>query len=94
MPIHSLKIDQTFVHEHQLKANSAIIQAVVSLARNLELKTIAEGVETESQLAFLRETGCDLGQGIMLSPVLSPGSMTKFLQARPPTPESDWNLQL
>lgn len=94
MPIHNLKIDQTFVHEHQLKANSAIIQAVVSLARNLELKTIAEGVETESQLAFLRETGCDLGQGIMLSPVLSPGSMTKFLQARPPTPESDWNLQL
>jgi diguanylate cyclase (GGDEF)-like protein/PAS domain S-box-containing protein len=89
MPIHSLKIDQTFVHEHHLKANSAIIQAVVSLAQNLELQTIAEGVETESQLAFLRETGCDLGQGIMLSPVLSPDDMTQFLQAGPPSPESD-----
>jgi diguanylate cyclase (GGDEF)-like protein/PAS domain S-box-containing protein len=89
MPIHSLKIDQTFVHEHQLKANSAIIQAVVSLAQNLELQTIAEGVETESQLAFLRETGCDLGQGIMLSPVLSPADMTRFLQTGSPLPESD-----
>jgi diguanylate cyclase (GGDEF)-like protein/PAS domain S-box-containing protein len=89
MPIHSLKIDQTFVHEHHLKANSAIIQAVVSLAQNLELQTIAEGVETESQLAFLRETGCDLGQGIMLSPVLSPDDMTQFLQTGPPSPESD-----
>jgi diguanylate cyclase (GGDEF)-like protein/PAS domain S-box-containing protein len=93
MPIHNLKIDQTFVHEHQLKANSAIIQAVVSLAQNLELKTIAEGVETKNQLEFLKETGCDLGQGIMLSPVLSPDSMTRFLQARPQAPKSDWNLQ-
>jgi len=89
MPIHSLKIDQTFVHEHQLKANSAIIQAVVSLAQNLELQTIAEGVETEDQLAFLRKTGCDLGQGIMLSPVLSPADMTQFLQTGLPQPESD-----
>ena len=89
MPIHSLKIDQTFVHEHQLKTNSAIIQAVVSLAQNLELQTIAEGVETEDQLAFLKETGCDLGQGIMLSPVLSPADMTQFLQTGPPRPESD-----
>ena len=89
MPIHNLKIDQTFVHEHQMKANSAIIQAVVSLAHNLELQTIAEGVETEGQLAFLKETGCDLGQGIMLSPVLSTDNMTQFLQTGPPSPESD-----
>lgn len=89
MPIHCLKIDQTFVHDHHLKANKAIIQAVISLAHNLELKTVAEGVETESQLAFLKETGCDLGQGIMLSPVLSLEDMTRFLQAGPPSLESD-----
>jgi EAL domain-containing protein (putative c-di-GMP-specific phosphodiesterase class I) len=89
MPIHSLKIDQTFVHEHQQKANSAIIQAVISLAQNLELQTIAEGVESESQLTFLKETGCDLGQGIMLSPVLSPADMTQFLQTDAPPHESD-----
>ena len=89
MPINSLKIDQTFVHEYLLKTNSAIIQAVVSLAQNLELQTIAEGVETENQLAFLKETGCDLAQGIMLSPVLSPDNMTLFLQTGPPSPSSD-----
>lgn len=89
MPIHSLKIDQTFVHDHHVKANSAIIQAVVSLAQNLELSTIAEGVETEDQLAFLKETGCDIGQGIMLSPVLSPDDMTRFLQTGLESPEDD-----
>jgi len=89
MPIHSLKIDQTFVHDHQLKTNSAIIQAVVSLAQNLELQTIAEGVETEDQLAFLKKTGCDLGQGIMLSPVLSTDDMTQLLQSGPLSPQFD-----
>lgn len=89
MPIDSLKIDQTFVHEHQSKTNRAIIQAVVSLAQNLELKTIAEGVETEEQLAFLKQSGCDLGQGILLSPVLSLEDMTRFLQTGPNFPESD-----
>ena len=88
MPIHSLKIDQTFVHVHHMKANSAIIQAVISLAQNLELKTIAEGVETEDQLAFLKETGCNLGQGIMLSPVLSLEDMTRYLQDGYKIPES------
>ena len=80
MPINNLKIDQTFVHEYQLKTNKAIIQAVVSLAQNLELQTIAEGVETEDQRAFLKETGCNLAQGILLSPVLCPERMTQFLQ--------------
>jgi len=88
MPIHSLKIDQTFVHDHHVKANSAIIQAVISLAQNLELKTIAEGVETEDQLAFLKETGCQLGQGILLSPVLSLEDMTRYLQDGYKIPES------
>lgn len=89
MPIHSLKIDQTFIHEYQSKTNRAIIQAVVSLAQNLELKTVAEGVETDEQLAFLRETGCHLAQGILLSPVLSLEDMTRFLQSGPSTPETD-----
>jgi len=88
MPIHCLKIDQTFVHDHHVKANSAIIQAVVSLAQNLELKTVAEGVETQDQLAFLKETGCHLGQGIMLSPVLSREDMTRYLQNGHEIPES------
>ncbi len=88
MPIHCLKIDQTFVHDHHVKANRAIIQAVISLAQNLELKTVAEGVETEDQLAFLKETGCHLGQGIMLSPVLSPEDMTLYLQNGHQIPDS------
>jgi diguanylate cyclase (GGDEF)-like protein/PAS domain S-box-containing protein len=89
MPIHSLKIDQTFVHDYQVKANSAIIQAIISLAHNLGLKTIAEGVETDNQLAFLQETGCDLGQGILLSPVLLGEDMTHFLQADPSLQHTD-----
>jgi EAL domain-containing protein (putative c-di-GMP-specific phosphodiesterase class I) len=89
MPIHSLKIDQTFVHDYQVKANSAIIQAIISLAHNLGLKTIAEGVETDNQLAFLQETGCDLGQGILLSPVIPGEDMTRFLQVGPSPQNTD-----
>ena len=89
MPINSLKIDQTFVHEYQQKASSAIIQAVVSLAQNLELQTIAEGVETDGQLDFLKETGCNLAQGLMLSPVLCPERMTQFLQSGSAASSSD-----
>ncbi len=88
MPIHSLKIDQTFVHQHQSRNHRAIIQAIISLAQNLELKTIAEGVETENQCSFLKESGCDLAQGILLSPVLSLEDMTRFLQTSPAAQES------
>ena len=70
-PIDKLKIDKTFVAEMDTRADDAsIVQAIVSLAHGLQLKVVAEGVETAAQLDALRALGCDEYQGFYCSPAL------------------------
>jgi len=65
-PIDSVKIDQEFVQEIEASAaDRAIVSAVIGMARGLGLRVTAEGVETEEQLAFLREQGCEDVQGFL-----------------------------
>lgn len=66
-PVSALKVDRTFVHDvPKDKDAAAIVSAVINLAHNLRLTVVAEGVETEEQLHFLREQGCDYVQGYLL----------------------------
>lgn len=68
LPFDTLKIDRSFVYsvgEHG--ENSEILQTIISLAKNLNKKVIAEGIETESQLSLLQNLGCDYGQGYLLA---------------------------
>ncbi|MFZ5482951.1 MAG: sensor domain-containing protein [Pseudomonadota bacterium] len=66
-PLTTLKIDYSFVRDLTTDANDrAIVSMIVGLAREMELRVVAEGVETEAQLAFLRAKGCDLIQGFLL----------------------------
>jgi diguanylate cyclase (GGDEF)-like protein len=75
-----LKIDQTFVRNITSETRSAAIaQATVALAHGLSLTVIAEGVETEAQLAFLREMGCDEVQGYLFSRPVPAGNMAQLL---------------
>ena len=68
MPVDSLKIDQTFIAGLGKDAgDEAIVSGTISLAHALGLKVIAEGVETEEQLARLQDLGCDLAQGYYFS---------------------------
>ena len=68
LPIDRLKIDQSFVRDIPGDAGDvAIVEAIVSLSRTLGLRVIAEGVETEAQLAVLRRLGCEEGQGYLFS---------------------------
>jgi diguanylate cyclase (GGDEF)-like protein len=84
-PLDKLKIDRTFIKD--VVANSedaAIVQAIISLAHSLRLKVIAEGVETEQQLEFLRSLGCDQYQGFFCSPAMMPEAFAEMMRAKSP----------
>jgi diguanylate cyclase (GGDEF)-like protein/PAS domain S-box-containing protein len=67
-PIHSLKIDRTFVRDVTSDTNdAAIASAIIVLAHTMGLKVVGEGIETEAQLRFLKDGGCDMGQGYLFS---------------------------
>jgi EAL domain-containing protein (putative c-di-GMP-specific phosphodiesterase class I) len=71
-PIDSLKIDRSFVRDVPSDSDDvAITQAIIAMAHSLNLKVIAEGVENDEQLDFLREQGCDQVQGYLMSPPVS-----------------------
>jgi diguanylate cyclase (GGDEF)-like protein/PAS domain S-box-containing protein len=79
-PVHKLKIDQSFVRDIGAdRADTALVGTMVALARQLKLTSVAEGVETQEQLAFLLETGCDAGQGYLFSPPRTASELTALL---------------
>ncbi|HHU77673.1 MAG TPA: EAL domain-containing protein [Clostridiales bacterium] len=81
--IDTLKIDQLFVRPlpHD-KTNSAIVDAILTLAKKLDILAIAEGIETDEQLDFLKKSGCRYGQGYYFSVPLPPAECKKLIQAR------------
>lgn len=81
LPIDKLKIDQTFVKDlPQDEEDAGITKAVISLAKSLNLKIIAEGVETEEQKDFLLKNGCENIQGFFYSKPLPADELTLILQ--------------
>lgn len=80
-PVDKLKIDTSFIRNIVTDpSDAAIASAVILLAHNLGLKVIAEGVETEEQMAFLRKNRCDQIQGCFYSPAVPGEAMTQFLR--------------
>ncbi len=78
LPMDGLKIDRSFVADVD-GDGAAICSAIIGLAHTLGLRVIAEGIETDAQLAFLREQGCDEFQGHVLSPALGATIMGEVL---------------
>jgi diguanylate cyclase (GGDEF)-like protein/PAS domain S-box-containing protein len=79
--VYKLKIDQSFVRNiTDDSQDRAIVTAIINLSRSFGLQTIAEGVETEGQLAFLREQGCDEAQGYFFTEPLSAEQLLVFVR--------------
>ncbi len=88
LPISCLKIDRQFINDLTdpgARDTSIITQTLISLAHNLHLRVIAEGVETEDQLRLLHEQGCDEIQGYLYSTALSADDFKKSILAHDPT---------
>jgi len=76
LPIDKLKIDRSFVFNlHKDSSDEAIVRSVISLAKNLHLTTLAEGVELSAQAAILTAEGCDQIQGFLYSKPLTAGEL-------------------
>ncbi|MFC4860231.1 putative bifunctional diguanylate cyclase/phosphodiesterase [Pseudomonas sp. MAHUQ-62] len=80
LPVDTLKVDRAFVRDIPAEENDmAITAAIIAMAHKLQLKVVAEGVETAQQLGFLRENHCDLIQGYLFSRPLSLDNLKLWL---------------
>ncbi|BCQ69485.1 transcriptional regulator [Pseudomonas sp. Eqa60] len=79
-PVDVLKIDQSFIHglSHEHK-DAVLVSAIINLGRSLNLKVIAEGVETHQQLTFLQQQGCEEAQGYYFSKALPAEDFARLL---------------
>ena len=80
-PVEVLKIDRTFVKDAGTTEGQALLKVMLDLGRSLGLATVAEGVETEAQLARLKGAGCSLAQGFHLARPMSPAAVLEILES-------------
>lgn len=80
LPIHTLKVDQSFVRAIRSSAgDTCIVNAIVAMAHGLKLEIVAEGVETDKQLEYLRSLGCHQVQGFFYGPAQPASDIAKLL---------------
>ncbi len=83
LPLSAIKIDLFFVEEIETNTQSReLVAALLAFARRLGIRTVAEGVNSPAQLAFLRESGCDSVQGFLFGEPLSADELAPYMQAR------------
>ncbi len=83
-PLNTLKIDRAFVEDSKTEIGKAMIDTIVTIARNLSLSTVAEGVETDIQEQFMASMGCDVLQGYLYSKPLSGDELMDFAERQQP----------
>lgn len=82
-PIHTIKIDQAFVREIQSEqGHYPIVLAIIAIAKGLGLRLVAEGVETETQACYLKQSGCAMMQGYLHHQPMSSEKMLQLLRER------------
>jgi EAL domain-containing protein (putative c-di-GMP-specific phosphodiesterase class I) len=85
LPLNRLKIDQSFIRDMLSDSDcAAIVKSVITLAHDLRITVVAEGVETASQLDYLRQTNCDEAQGYLIGRPVPIDRIPELLGLHPP----------
>ena len=83
-PIDKLKIDQSFVRDMTSDSgDAALVAAIIAMGRSLNIPVIAEGIETDEQLAMLRANGCDMGQGFHIGRPMPFDDLLQWISSTP-----------
>lgn len=82
LPIDTLKIDRSFIHDVASPQGAVVVDAMLALGKALGKKVVAEGVETQEQLDWLMDKGCEEAQGYFFCPPLAPDELATTLQVR------------
>ena len=83
LPFDTIKIDRSFVASiGERGGEPGMLQTIMSLAKNLKMKVIAEGIETSEQLEMLQSLGCDYGQGYLISRPVAPTAIDDLMRAK------------
>jgi diguanylate cyclase (GGDEF)-like protein/PAS domain S-box-containing protein len=90
LPVHALKLDKSFVMNMKHRDDRAIVESTVQLAHALDLKVVAEGVETAADAAFLKACGYDYAQGYLYSVALEPTALRKWIRRYNSAASSDY----
>ena len=94
LPVTSLKVDKSFVDRlGQDRPSHDLVGTIVELAHSFDLRTVAEGIESEEQAAILRSLGCQLGQGFLWSTAVPAEELDRFMAATP-VPTRDVSARL
>jgi diguanylate cyclase (GGDEF)-like protein/PAS domain S-box-containing protein len=83
LPIDALKVDRSFVARIGEDGGGQMVRTVATIARNLGLAVVAEGIETSEQLRVVRALGCEYAQGFLFSPALDPAAMLDLIASAP-----------
>lgn len=78
LPFNEVKLDAGFIRDFKQPRSGAVISAVLGLARGLNMRVVAEGIETIEQLRSLQSLGCHLGQGYLYARPMSEAHMTNW----------------
>ncbi|MDP1667325.1 MAG: EAL domain-containing protein [Methylobacter sp.] len=80
MPLDFIKIDRSFVSQIGQQGQCQVIEAIISMSHSINCQVIAEGIETTEQLAYLKQLGCDFGQGFLCSQPAPAADLLMLLQ--------------
>jgi EAL domain-containing protein (putative c-di-GMP-specific phosphodiesterase class I) len=92
-PISTLKIDKSFIHDILVnKDGTTIVSAIIDLAHSMNMDVVAEGVESETQLSYLKAQNCDLVQGLLFGGPMSASDYFRLLMSNGHPDASDRKL--